>query len=256
MQIISRSDWGARAPRKVSPIKRHDNWYIHWEGTVYPKAMSEAQVVQSIQRFHMDTRVWRDIAYGWVIFNSGHIYEGAGWGVMGTATLNKNSTSQSICFAIGPGEKPSAAALAAAAWLIEQGRKRGYAPRTLPHSAAKPTQCPGPELRTWATTYIHAYHEEQPMTNRQIVESMYGEVLPGHADEVGIAFWVGKLDRGEMHQVDLLQHFTAVRLGALQAEVAAIKQAMVGATSIGDIAKARTDFYAELRAWAAALPQS
>lgn len=256
MRIVSRSQWGARPPARVSPVKRHDNWFIHWEGGGgYPAAMSEAQIMQSIQRFHMQTRGWRDIAYHFIIFNSGNVYEGAGWGNMGTATKGRNSTSHAIMFVVGPGRRPSQAALDAAAALIEAGRVRGYAPVTRPHSAAVPTACPGPELTAWARAYKHTDPSiGATAMNRSTVEQLYRDLLGREGDPDGVSYWTGVLDRGEMTVLDLRWHFLAVRLAADKAAIEALA-ARTGGPGVDPAVVARQaydNFLADLRAFVAA----
>lgn len=272
MEIISRADWGA-APPKADPTKMlvlpRINWYIHWVGEGYPAGMSDDQIMRSIQRYHQGTKGWNDIAYSFAVGRNARAYEGRGFGIQGAHTNHHNSDGMGIVFLIGKGETPTLDMWHTATDIIEQGRKLGYGGVSItvhPHMDVEPpgyTECAGPELTAWARAYVHSRdytpspdQKETTMDPRKVVEQMYADILPGHEDETGIAFWAGKLARREMTQGDLLQHFTAVRLAAVQAEVDALKRAVAGAINVGDVAKARSDFFNELRAWAAALPQA
>ena len=60
---------------------------------VHHSAGPQQQTVRTIQNFHMDSRGWSDIAYNWLVNDQGDIFEGRGWGIVGGATKNENSTS-------------------------------------------------------------------------------------------------------------------------------------------------------------------
>lgn len=146
--IITRSEWGARPPsgrfQIAMPTPRL--WIHHTAGSE-----RGAEGMRSIQRFHMDTRGWRDIAYSFVIDNvNGAIYEGRGAGIAGGHTEGDNSRSHAICV-MGNFENavPSGAALSSIVVLARHGRNRGWWVPTLGGHRDAPgasTACPGRNL--------------------------------------------------------------------------------------------------------------
>jgi peptidoglycan recognition protein len=155
-RILDRETWGAKAPRSKAlrmsePATRT---YIHH--TVGPagdgRRSTEADIMRDIQRFHQQSRGWSDIAYSFVIFPSGRIYEGRGWGIVGAHTEGQNSTSHAICFAGNfETDRPTLAALEAAAELYRIGVVLGHirkGSKILGHRDAPgaATACPGTNL--------------------------------------------------------------------------------------------------------------
>jgi hypothetical protein len=57
-----------------------------------------ASRVRGIQRYHMDTNHWLDIAYNFLICKHGYVFEGRGWGIRSSATGNANSYTLACCF--------------------------------------------------------------------------------------------------------------------------------------------------------------
>lgn len=100
--VISREEWGAKPPRAhlgtvTDPVKEV---FIHTSVTSeLPKTATVQQeknamlVLQGIAF----GRGFSDISYSFVIFPSGRIYEGRGWGVEQAATLGYNAKSYSFC---------------------------------------------------------------------------------------------------------------------------------------------------------------
>lgn len=106
----------------------------------------ERDDVLGMHRYHAE-QDWGGISYQFLVFQSGHVYEGRGWGRVGAHTIGRNSSSVGICFVID-GEKcqPSDAALHAAEELIGDGIRRGHIAaehRRAPHDEFKNKVCPG-----------------------------------------------------------------------------------------------------------------
>ena len=146
MAIYSRSDWGARSPRQKVQMKRSDGVYVHHS------AGPQQQTVKMIQDFHMDIRGWSDIAYNWLVNDRGDIFEGRGWGIVGGATKNENSSSHSICY-IGNTQVdvPSQAAKASIKFMIAIHNEKfgtGFI-RGHQESSSASTACPGTHLQNW-----------------------------------------------------------------------------------------------------------
>ena len=140
-----RDDWGARAPTGITPIGASEGIFVHY--TVTATGPDEAAVCRSVQAFHMGSKGWRDIAYSWLVGQSGRIYEGRGWGVAGGHTEGWNSRSHAVCW-IGGDEQPTPAALAAIAAVCAEHARR-YGGWVKPHRAVNSTSCPGDILTAW-----------------------------------------------------------------------------------------------------------
>lgn len=149
MNIVSRAEWGARQPKAQkfftpSELPCSELWLHHTAGSE-----SGADGMRRIQRFHMDTRGWHDIAYSFVVDRDGTVYEGRGFGVKPGATKNHNSDSHAICVMGNyqthdvPG--PVVEALAG---LVRHGARRGFWPDrfTGGHRDVGSTSCPGTNL--------------------------------------------------------------------------------------------------------------
>ena len=156
MKIINRDMWGAKPNKtKFSKLGEVKGLVVHW--SAYPVAVgnqAEMDQCKTIQRLHQVDRGWNDIAYNFLVGDTGQIYEGRGFGNRSAAqggnsreeTNHNNKHYIAVCWLGGskPTDKPSAEARAAVSWLYEQvgGELR-------PHSSFKQTQCPGDEWRQW-----------------------------------------------------------------------------------------------------------
>jgi len=154
VKIISRDGWGAKPNKtKFSKLGEVKGLVVHW--SAYPTAVgnvAEMDQVKRIQRLHQEDRGWNDVAYNFLVGDSGQIYEGRGFGNRSAAQggnnrqeINYNNKHYvAVCWLGGskPTDQPSAEARAAVAWLHEQvgGELR-------PHSSFKQTNCPGDAWR-------------------------------------------------------------------------------------------------------------
>ena len=109
MDIISREEWGARAPRSRSTV----SWGDRTEFIVHYSEGPTTQSVRSIQNFHMDTRGWSDIGYNFLVDVQGRIYEGRGWLTVGAHAPGHNASGIGVCMIGRDGEATSAPAVAA-----------------------------------------------------------------------------------------------------------------------------------------------
>ena len=69
MQIVSRSQWGARSPRSRRMVdwdQRTEVIFHHSTGQ-NDVVGEDDSIVRSIQRYHMDVKGWDDIGYNWLI---------------------------------------------------------------------------------------------------------------------------------------------------------------------------------------------
>jgi N-acetylmuramoyl-L-alanine amidase len=143
---ITRTQWGARPAKAWTPMPRPvGTVFIHH--SVTPFGADGMIVVPQIQRTHMDTNGWNDIAYQELVHDNGDVYEGRGFGVIGGATRGENSTSLSIC-ALGNYEHviPSAALITSIVNRIVAAVQEGRLHRTPQikgHMDSSATACPG-----------------------------------------------------------------------------------------------------------------
>lgn len=154
-QVIPRSAWGAIAPpngQAAIPTPAPEVWIHH---TVSATGPDEAQVMRQIQALHIrrhQTAGWRypDIAYSFVVFPSGRVYEGRGFGIYGYHTQNHNWTGHGIALAGDyRTQSPTAVSLEACRSLIARGIEAGAvagAYRLGGHRDVASTACPGDQL--------------------------------------------------------------------------------------------------------------
>ena len=154
MNVITRDMWGAKPNKtKFSKLGEVKGLVVHW--SAYPIAVgnqAEMDQVKKIQELHQNDRGWNDIAYNFLVGDTGQIYEGRGWGNRSAAQggnsreeINFNNKHYvAVCWlgGINPTDKPSAKAIESVKWLYEQvgGELR-------PHSSFKQTDCPGDAWR-------------------------------------------------------------------------------------------------------------
>lgn len=150
MNLVTRTQWGARPPRNRTPFNP-TGATAHWEGPhmgTFPHDQCPAKVRQ-IQNFHMDTRGWSDIAYNAIVCPHGTTYEGRGPGVRSAAngTDEGNDNDVAVCYLSGEGDPftpEGAQAMADAMHWLSPGGKRHA------HRDWKPTACPGDTIAAWA----------------------------------------------------------------------------------------------------------
>lgn len=76
LYIIPRYEWGATYA--TAPCQKHtpNKILIHHSGRVYNRRYPAGQYVKDIQKFHQERKRWADIAYHFLIDQTGLIYEG------------------------------------------------------------------------------------------------------------------------------------------------------------------------------------
>lgn len=150
MDIISRTEWGARPPegRTVTTWPRRAVFMAHYS------AASATQTPREIQDYHMRSRGWSDIGYNFLISStSGDIFEGRGWLTIGAHCAGHNTASLGVCL-IGtdrPGvQDVSDPARRSFAWLYNEANDRAGRKLTLlGHRDRGATACPGAEIYSW-----------------------------------------------------------------------------------------------------------
>ncbi|ELU06479.1 hypothetical protein CAPTEDRAFT_99843, partial [Capitella teleta] len=145
--VISRSEWGARAPKSTQTIGSRVRYIIHH--STGPSCFSRSACVsrvRSIQNYHLSK--WDDIGYNFLVGEDGNAYEGRGWNIKGAhAGPLYNSNSIGICV-IGDftSSSPNAAALRKVQALIKCGVDSGNLTATYKlhgHRDVSNTECNG-----------------------------------------------------------------------------------------------------------------
>lgn len=164
-KLLPRKLWDALAAKYSYPLPVYPvtDIYIHHTAGFAPTDLrdrdgdgapdAEESIVRGVQRHHMTTRGWSDIAYNFLVGKSGWIYRGRGWRNQGGATGNgKDRHSLSICL-IGNYEntKPTSVQLVAIVQWIITGIEKGHIVpdvRIHGHRDAYATACPGRNVMT------------------------------------------------------------------------------------------------------------
>ncbi|MFC6880139.1 MULTISPECIES: N-acetylmuramoyl-L-alanine amidase [Actinomadura] len=157
MDIISRAEWGARAPRSRSTT----DWSSRTEYVVHYSEGPTDQSVRSIQAFHMDTRGWADIGYNFLVDVHGRIYEGRGWLVVGAHAPDHNTSGIGVCMIGQDGDATPAAKNAIRRLYDEAGRRAGRSLRKLGHRDVYATSCPGDQLYAWVRAGMPADTDQE-----------------------------------------------------------------------------------------------
>jgi N-acetylmuramoyl-L-alanine amidase len=148
--------WGAKANKTpFSKLGEVKGLVVHW--SAYPIAVgnqAEMDQVKTIQALHQNDRGWNDIAYNFLVGDTGQIYEGRGFGNRSAAQggnsreeINFNNKHYvAVCWLGGRNatDKPSDKAIESVRWLYSQ-----VGGVLKPHSYFKQTDCPGTAWRQW-----------------------------------------------------------------------------------------------------------
>jgi len=189
---LSPQDWNARVD--------YDQWrdlfspddgvaLHHGGGSDYPAGRtpySQAKEIKQLQdweSYHIDTKGWRGLAYGWGVGQTGAIYRIRGWATYGAHTgdvdgdgIANNSEIVPIIF-IGSGHhhdlSPAAqVSIVTLRRFIEEGspaarRLYGHQEISLTEDGQPKTSCPGPRGMTYvqANRYLE---EDMPLTTEDI----------------------------------------------------------------------------------------
>lgn len=155
MNLVTRRQWGARLPACSTPLTSGVRGLaVHYSASDADEQADHqncAARVQAIQRYHMDTQGWCDIAYSHLFCVHGYVYAGRGFGKRTAAngTNPGNSHYFAACF-LGNDDEGQDVTPEARDALVElrQEYLRRYpnARETVGHRDITSTACPGDEL--------------------------------------------------------------------------------------------------------------
>jgi len=161
LQLVSRSQWGARPPTSVTNINGAVNMtFVHHAAGPPCFDLAECSArVKAIQNYHMDSNGWNDVGYSYLIGEDGRVYEGRGWSVVGSHTLNYNSVAYGFCI-LGDFmlRGPNQVALDAVQDIIDCGVELGYIVadyEMFGHRDGRCTACPGDVLYSIIREWPH-----------------------------------------------------------------------------------------------------
>lgn len=151
-RIMTRADWGAKAPRCRTAMSFSDRATIHHTVTPTNDTVSPQARLRAIQAFHMNSNGWCDIGYNYLVSRDGRVWTGRGHLSLGAHTTNGNSGNQGISFIGTYSSTP-----ATSTQLCQAGRLLAHLHRLHPalslnrtdvkgHRQRNQTSCPGDRL--------------------------------------------------------------------------------------------------------------
>ncbi len=92
VKIISRDSWGAKPAKKnYSKLGEVKGLVVHW--SAYPVAIgnqAEMDQCKTIQRLHQVDRNWNDVAYNFIVGDTGQLYEARGFQIFSRQKLYRH----------------------------------------------------------------------------------------------------------------------------------------------------------------------
>lgn len=206
-ELTKRAAWGARAPEGKVELDRQKvkEVAVHYSAAETPLGEDHQKCagrVRAIQKYHMDTRDYSDIAYNFLVCQHGGVFEGRGWDVKSGATYGANHYTIAVCYlgADKAGRRDTTdAAYRAIHSVIVEAKKRYPIEAVQPHSAYKATSCPGDEIRAWISKgypYPHAAGNPPQKPYATIIRRFDGNLLYSAKDIDDLAGAVKRIGRG------------------------------------------------------------
>lgn len=257
MNIVTRAEWGARAP---SGTINMTTWGSRTDFVVHYSAVNKYQTVRAIQDYQMDSNGWSDIGYNFLVDYKGTPYEGrkGTWLAIGAHATGQNTKAIGVC-CIGTNADITEAQKRTVRWLYDEAcRHKGGTLAKRYHSfyANNPspgdnnTSCPGDNLRNWVKAGMPTTTtEEDEMELADVVHLNTGGEVQYSAGTTTVE---GVLASTNYYTVLVRNLLIAQRneINDLQAQVADIKTALANQApqvniTAADVARALID---ELRA--------
>lgn len=148
MEMTTKAQWGAKPPKnKLGVISGSvSELFLHHTVTESGPPERQHEIMRSVQATAF-TKGFSDISYSFLVFPTGQIYEGRGWGVVGAHTLGHNAIAYAICLVGHYGHEPMTdAQVEAARQIVAEGQRRGFItnkPTIQGHREVYATECPG-----------------------------------------------------------------------------------------------------------------
>jgi hypothetical protein len=152
--IINRSQWGAAPPRGGTPrpLQVVDQGFIHYadvhESIPTASEANEAAICRAIQQYHF-SRGYVDIAYEWMVGQTGDLYVGRDPHIEDASTCHNNRNGYGICVLTDGPISPAAQVGVVFAMNIGHLAYPNLKRTPLPHRAVCVTACPGDIITRW-----------------------------------------------------------------------------------------------------------
>lgn len=166
-----RGDWGSEkngepfiyADGVLTPWNP-DKLVLHWGGGTDPDGPDdipdeawEERILTGWQKYHIRSKGWFDIAYGYAVGNTGLRYRLRGLNRQGATSgdydddgIPENHEALALVWVGGSAGEPTEEAYRSMAWLIfDFFRMMGRETEVTGHRDHKATTCPGPEWYAW-----------------------------------------------------------------------------------------------------------
>ena len=153
--VITRGEWGARNAKRRQVLRDTTSPTLHYNGPPtgldeFSDKEEEIKFLKGVQRYHMDTKGWADIAYNFLFAPSGRVYEGRGWKIRSAAngTNKGNSASHAFFLMVGTDPKTGKSEDIPQAMIdsVRRMRALGDSKFVKMHRDWKSTACPGEEI--------------------------------------------------------------------------------------------------------------
>lgn len=100
LPIVTRSEWGARAPKLVEKFSGQIPFVVlhhsYIPSACYSEEACEA-AMRKMQDMHQLKNGWNDIGYSFAVGGDGRVYHGRGYNVIGAHAPRYNDKSIGIC---------------------------------------------------------------------------------------------------------------------------------------------------------------
>lgn len=158
------ADWGSRLvydDGDLAGLWVPDKVVVHWGGNTVPPVTrwGERRLFRGWQDYHIDSKGWRDLAYGAGVGNSGDAYRARGWNPQGATSgdyepdgIRENAEAWAPVWLGGAGGAISDAAYATMGRLVREALATigGDSPLVIGHRDVRGnTTCPGDEWIDW-----------------------------------------------------------------------------------------------------------
>lgn len=147
LRIISRAEWGARAPTSIT----RTTWAERIGMAFHYSSGNPASTPRDLQDYAMNNLGYSDTHYNFFVDRRGIAYEGRGWLVVAAHAYGQNKPWVGICF-IGRDEDVTPEALATMRDLYDEAcRLAGRKLRFSGHGQlpGQSTSCPGSKIKNW-----------------------------------------------------------------------------------------------------------